>query len=153
MCSRYFTSLLDTLHRIDALRQINALTPSFHMIARIQYGNRTLNDRYDRCDCNRRDRKIANSTIVAIVKSTILRSLQTFEIARITTAVLLSSLRSSVAGLRSVPHVLHDFLYPNHWIMIYWNAWRTCSTSSTIIFSDLANDKIVFVVLSSFLLS
>ena len=119
MCSRYFTSLLDTLHPIDALRQINALTPSFHMIARIQYGNRTLNDRYDLCDCNRRDRKIANSTIVAIVKSTILRSLQTFETARITTAVLLSSLRSSVAGLRSVPHVLHDFLYPNHSIMIY----------------------------------
>ena len=66
MCSRYFTSLLDTLHLIDALRQINALTPSFHMIARIQYGNRTLNGRYDRCDCNRRDRKIAISTIVAI---------------------------------------------------------------------------------------
>ena len=153
MCSRYFTSLLDTLHPIDALRQINALTPSFHMFARIQYGNRTLNDRYDRCDCNRRDRKIAISTIVAILKSTILRSLQTFEIARITTAVLLSSLRSSVAGLRSVPHVLHDFLYPNHSIMIYWNACRTCSTNSTIIFSDLANDKIVFVVLSSFLLS
>ena len=38
------------------------------------YGNRTLkrDDRCDCCDCNRRGRKIAISTIVAIVKSSTL---------------------------------------------------------------------------------
>ena len=132
----YFTSLLDTLHGIDAVRQINALKPSFHMIATIAaivlrlYENRTLkrDDRCDCCDCNRRDRKIAISTIVAIVKFTTLRSLQSFGIARITTVVVLPSLRSSVAGLRSVQHEQHNYF-------LWFNQWQNCMCGVIVVFT------------------
>ena len=41
-----------------------------------RYGNRMLSDRCDRCNCDRRGRKIPISAMVAIVKSTVLRSLR-----------------------------------------------------------------------------